>query len=412
MSNDLRAYPPLVREFAAYKLSIQGCSPKTVEEYLIDLRTFCRYLVLKRRGEETAPEAMEQANISGLDLSFFGSVTTLDIYEFLYYAGSERENENSAKSRKLSAIKMFYKYLTVKRGILETNPAANIESPKTKRQLPKYLSVEESVALLTAVQNDTDSGTRERDYAILTLFLNCGMRLSELVGISFGDMDPALRSLRVLGKGAKERVIYLNDACRSALEAYLPQRQTQKANAGHEQALVLSGQGRRISQKTVQWMVQKYLGAAGLGDGGRKKSACRRVDPAGGKEAVRCAGRRGRRRRISAFRAPCPRIGTPRCLPVRQTARRVCIWIEYAARPEIHKGADGGGIGRRFFQLNMPHEAVSAGGRNTPRGFAYRIAPSGTVSVASCTFPPEKCSCFAACAQMISACSSLPASFQ
>ncbi|MGM9653100.1 MAG: tyrosine recombinase XerC [Eubacteriales bacterium] len=265
MSNDLRAYPPLVREFAAYKLSIQGCSPKTVEEYLIDLRTFCRYLVLKRRGEETAPEAMEQANISELDLSFFGSVTTLDIYEFLYYAGSERENENSAKSRKLSAIKMFYKYLTVKRGILETNPAANIESPKTKRQLPKYLSVEESVALLTAVQNDTDSATRERDYAILTLFLNCGMRLSELVGISFGDMDPALRSLRVLGKGAKERVIYLNDACRSALEAYLPQRQTQKAKAGHEQALFLSGQGRRISQKTVQWMVQKYLGAAGLG---------------------------------------------------------------------------------------------------------------------------------------------------
>lgn len=264
MAFDISVYPPLLREFYSYKLNIQGCSRLTAEEYLVDLRLFFRYLVLTRAGRKPTEENMETAEILAVDIEFIRRVTTLEIYEFLTYAGQTRENENCAKSRKLSSIKMFFKYLTVKRGVLDENPAVNIESPKTKRQLPKYLSVDESVALLTAVQNDTESKTRPRDYAILTLFLNCGMRLSELCGISFGDLDPELRSLRVFGKGAKERIVYLNDACREALGAYLPIRRAQTVKPEHVTALFVSGQGNRISEKTVQWMVKRYLAAAGL----------------------------------------------------------------------------------------------------------------------------------------------------
>ena len=263
-TKDLSVFPPILREFASYKLNIQGCSVKTVDEYLIDLRTFFRYLILIRQGKKPTAENMLEADIRVIDLAFIKRIVTTDIYDFLMYSGSQRGNGKRTSARKLSAIKALFKYLTVKRSLLEVNPAANIESPKQKKQLPKHLSVEESIDLLTAVQQDTDSDNRARNYAILTLFLNCGMRLSELAGISFGDLDTELRSLRVLGKGAKERVVYLNDACREALNAYLPVRQTLTPKSGDENALFISRNGNRLSIKTIQWMVKKYLGAAGL----------------------------------------------------------------------------------------------------------------------------------------------------
>lgn len=258
----LNEFPVLIREFAAYKLTIQACSEKTVSEYLLDLRTFCRYLVAEAEDIDKSGEDFEKITISHLDAPFFESITTGQIYEFLYYADKERGNENRAKARKLSAIKSFYKYLTVKKKLFDNNPAITIETPKMKKQLPKHLTLEESMDLLNAVRSDTESKTKERDYAILTLFLNCGMRLSELAGISLSDLDPELRSLRVLGKGAKERMIYLNDACRDALNVYLPIRRGTLTKG--DNALFLSSRAQRISVKTVQWMVYKYLKAAGL----------------------------------------------------------------------------------------------------------------------------------------------------
>ncbi|MBE6599166.1 MAG: tyrosine recombinase XerC [Ruminococcaceae bacterium] len=258
----LNEFPPLIREFAAYKLTIQACSEKTVNEYLLDLRTFCRYLIAEAENIPKDGKEFGEIDMTGLDAAFFESITTSQIYEFLYYTDKERGNENKAKARKLSAIKSFYKYLTVKQKLFDNNPAITIETPKQKKQLPKHLTVEESLSLLNAVRTDSESKTKERDYAILTLFLNCGMRLSELAGISLPDLDPELRSLRVLGKGAKERIIYLNDACRDALNVYLPIR-TSTPTKG-DNALFLSSRAQRISVKTVQWMVYKYLKAAGL----------------------------------------------------------------------------------------------------------------------------------------------------
>lgn len=263
-SNFKDEFPPLIQRFANYKDVVQGCSQKTVTEYLFDLRTFCRYLLASRNGLPTSGDEFEAIDIRGLDTQFFEGVTTSEIYDFLSYIKNDRGNDDRARARKLSAIKQFYKYCTVRQMLFENNPAANIESPKLKKSLPKHLSVEECVDLLEAVTNDPTSKTKERDYAILTIFLNCGVRLSELAGISLTDLDNELRSMRVIGKGSKERIVYLNEACRSAINAYLPIRMQTPAKEKGESALFLSSQGKRISVKTVQWMVKKYLGEAGL----------------------------------------------------------------------------------------------------------------------------------------------------
>ena len=264
MGISMDTMPQLVRDFATYKLTIQGCSRKTVDEYVSDLRLFVRYLYGKRCGIKIPSEAYEKVDISGLKTDFFEAITTDEIYDFFVYLSNERGNSASAKSRKLSAIKPFFKYACQKRRILDKNPAIDMEAPKKKQALPKFLSMEESISLLEAIENDKESKTRERDYAIITLFLNCGMRLSELVGINLNDIDRELRSLRVVGKGNKERIVYLNDACRSALSRYLEVRGDVKYKAINTNALFISKQYKRISNKTVQWLVYKYLSLAGL----------------------------------------------------------------------------------------------------------------------------------------------------
>lgn len=260
----LNTLPSLVREFASYKSAIQNASEKTISEYLLDLRTFFRFLLA--RDAKISPDSpeFEQIDISKIDLDYIKNITQEDIYEFLMYADGIRGNMEAAKSRKLSAIKGFFKYLTVKRMMLEENPAVNIESPKRKQALPKYLSLEESIELLNAIKNDNESKTKIRDFAIVTLFLNCGMRLSELVGININDVDRYLRSLSVTGKGNKQRIVYLNDACREALGDYMTERLDEKHLKNNTTALFLSSREQRISVKTVQWLVYKYLDMAGL----------------------------------------------------------------------------------------------------------------------------------------------------
>ncbi len=264
-THDLNEFPSAVREFAIYKRSIQGCSQKTVDEYLLDIRTFVKFLILREKGIKYTAETANSLDISGIDIDFFERVTTAAVYDFLYFLGSAKKDENSTKARKLSAIKSLYKFLTVKKNYFENNPCANIETPKKKKQLPKHLSVDESLRLLNAVRSDKNSKTTDRDFAILTLFLNCGMRVSELAGIDVSDISDDLKSLRVVGKGSKERIIYLNDACRDALNAYLPKRIAEHS-AKEQNALFLSGHGRgnRLSVKTIQYIVYKYLKLAGL----------------------------------------------------------------------------------------------------------------------------------------------------
>lgn len=247
---ELNEMPLPIQEFAAYKTGIQNCSPKTVSEYLLDLRTFSRFIVATRDGIDPESEEFEKIDIRDLDLSFFGSIRTTEIYAFLQYTGTVRKNLWAAKARKLVAVRMLYRYLVNKTGQLKSNPAADIESPKPRRTLPKFLTLQESLLLLETVKNDTESRQVIRDYAIVTLFLNCGMRVSELVGINLSDLARDLSTLRVTGKGAKERMIYLNEACRSALGDYLSKRlNADSGKAAKEKALFLSSRDQRISVK-------------------------------------------------------------------------------------------------------------------------------------------------------------------
>ncbi len=262
---DRDTLPGILREFAGYKLGIENCSARTVDEYLLDLRTFFRYLLAIKNRIKPYGDEFENIDILPVDLEFVKNIKTEDIYEFLFYTGTERLNGWSAKARKLTAIKSFYKYLVTKRKLLDKNPAIDIDSPKKERSLPKYLTLNESIALLEAINSDTASKSVKRDFAIVTLFLNCGMRLSELCGIDLKDLDESLRSLRVFGKGAKERIVYLNAACKDALLEYLKVRALSlDGSSAAEPALFISSRGSRISEKTVQWMVKKYLKLAGL----------------------------------------------------------------------------------------------------------------------------------------------------
>ena len=257
-------FSSLIQEYASYKLTLQGCSPKTVEEYLLDLRTFFRFLLAREQDIDPASEEFNQIDVSSVGLERLGKIHAEDIYDFLFYANQQRGNQWAARSRKLSSLRSLYKYLVSKRHYLEYNPTVDLDSPKAKKTLPKFLTLEESEALLDAVENDRESPFRVRDYAIITLFLNCGMRVSELVGINLGDLDPQLRSMRVTGKGNKERIIYLNEACQQALAAYLEIRNSAKYDTVRDKAVFISRLEKRMSVKTVQWMIYKYLKLAGL----------------------------------------------------------------------------------------------------------------------------------------------------
>ena len=261
---DLKTLPSLVREFASYKAVVQNASEKTISEYLLDLRTFFRFMRARDLNISLDSEDFEKINISDIGLEYIKNITQEDIYEFLMYADGTRKNLSAAKARKLSSLKGFFKYLQTKRSLIDENPAINIETPKRKSALPKFLSIEESLMLLDAIKNDRDSKSKVRDFAIVTLFLNCGMRVSELVGINLNDVDRDFRSLTVTGKGNKQRIVYLNSACKAALSDYYMERLGEPLVNANTPALFLSNREQRISVKTVQWLVYKYLDMAGL----------------------------------------------------------------------------------------------------------------------------------------------------
>lgn len=259
--------PEIVRSFLSYKLNIQNRSPLTVSEYWLDLRNFFRFLYFSRG--DTVEKDLEKIDISGLDLAYVESVSTADIYDYLLWL-AERDVKAVSRARKLSAVRAFFKYHTSKSHLIKTDPSEHIDSPSVRRRLPKYLSLEEANELLDSV--DVADPNSERDYCILTLFLNCGMRLSELVGINLSDISHDLSRLTVTGKGSKQRTIYLNEACRNALRAYINVRGRNATAHGStikdKNALFLSNRNIRMSNKTVQWTVTKYLDKSGLGGKG------------------------------------------------------------------------------------------------------------------------------------------------
>ncbi|MBR3144951.1 MAG: tyrosine recombinase XerC [Clostridia bacterium] len=258
----LQSTPPVIRDFLTYSETIKGKSSLTVEEYYHDLQTFFRYLLLIR-GKVSPDTEFEKIDISPVDAELIASVTVSDLYAFIVFCKEERGNNAATRARKTSTLRIFFKYLSTHIHLIETNPAEMLESPKIKQALPKHLTLEDSIELLNSIEGPN----KERDYAIITLFLNCGMRLSELCGLNLSDIRDD-GTLRLLGKGNKERIVYMNTACSDAVKRYIAVRPNDGVKYNDKNALFISRNKRRISNKTVQHIVKTYLEKAGLGDRG------------------------------------------------------------------------------------------------------------------------------------------------
>ena len=267
MASDYRyESPKILLDFLSYHETIKAHSQKTVDEYFLDLRNFFRYLK-QSRDPKLRDVPFDEIGILDVDIALIRTVSLTDIYGYMTYLSRDRvifhNSENSDKglsaatrARKLATIRSFFNYLCNKVHLLENNPCKDIDSPKLKKTLPRYLTLNESLSLLDSV----DGANRERDYCILTLFLNCGLRISELIGLNRGDIHDD--ALRILGKGNKVRIVYLNQACQDALRRYLEIR---RPITGKDQdALFLSGQNKRISRSMVHTLVKNHLSQAGL----------------------------------------------------------------------------------------------------------------------------------------------------
>ncbi|MBQ9346932.1 MAG: tyrosine recombinase XerC [Oscillibacter sp.] len=263
---DRTQLPPKLRDFLSYHETVKAHSKNTVSEYLLDLRNFLRYM--KRiRFPELSAKALDEIDIRDVDLDFVAGITLHDLYDYLSWLAQDRvrfqhsrDSEYGisprSRARKIASIRSFYNYLTTKTHQLRENPVKDLDTPKLRKELPRYLTEEESVQLLSSVDGDN----AERDYCILTLFLNCGLRISELIGLNLPDIRG--ETVRVLGKGGKVRILYLNGACQEALRRYLEVRRPVAGRDGN--ALFLTSRNARISRSAVHAMVKRRLEAAGL----------------------------------------------------------------------------------------------------------------------------------------------------
>ena len=256
--------PDFLNSFLDYTATILNKSPNTVKEYNYDLNTFLKFILYHFKMVDTKNiKDLKEIDIHDMNIDVLKKVKLDDIHAFLFYLKNNNQSKSATRARKVSSIRVFFNYLSNKKGILEKNPAQNLETPKIEKRMPRYLTLDDSKKLLETAMNDSDRN-KERDFAIITLFLNCGMRLSELVGINIKDINFTDTKMNVIGKGNKERTIYLNKACLSAIENYLKVRPKNAVKFDSRDALFLSERKERISNRTVQYIVKQELRKSGL----------------------------------------------------------------------------------------------------------------------------------------------------
>ncbi len=248
--------PEVYREFLMYMQTIKGKSPNTIKEYALDLKIFFKYMKFHFGLTKIDINNIDEIEIDDLDYSFVNNITLNDLFEYLSYMNDVRNNKPSTRARKVACLRSYFKYMNSKAHHIQNNPAKDLDSPKIKQSMPRYLELDECKKLLETVKNSNSP----RDYAIIFLFLNCGMRVSELVGINISDIRED--TLVVTGKGNKERIVYLNQACIDAINDYMKVRPVDDVK--DRNALFISKQNKRISVKTVQWLVKKYIKESNL----------------------------------------------------------------------------------------------------------------------------------------------------
>ncbi len=252
--------PDYIKKFLEYMSGIKNRSKSTINEYYYDLRNTFRYLKLSKKNnindKNITNELMESTDIKNLNINFLKSIVLDDLHKYLNYLNMYQLDNPRTRARKVSSIRSFFNFVTLKERLLTTNPALELETPKLPKRLPKYLSLDESISLLHSVSGEFE----KRDLCILTLFLNCGLRLSELVNINMYNIRDNV--LTVIGKGDKERSIYLNEACQKSIKEYIAVRP--KDGLKNRDALFISKRGTRISRRMVEVLVKKYIILSGL----------------------------------------------------------------------------------------------------------------------------------------------------
>ncbi len=254
--------PYYLNEFFTYQRVVMLKAERTLESYYIDLRLFLRYVKLTK-GDIKSDTPLKDITISDVPLEFVKNFTKLDVLNYLSYVATNRQNTAKTRHRKLASLKVFYKCLYRDLNLIPENPTKDVDYPKMHEHLPKFLTLDDSIKLLENM--NTEDPFYLRDYCIITLFINCGMRLSELVGLNLQDINLDERSMRLLGKGNKERIIHINDACADAIVQYLNERTKSEAEPN---ALFLSKRGTRITNRRVQQIVENALKDSNLDNQG------------------------------------------------------------------------------------------------------------------------------------------------
>lgn len=256
---DPKLLPERVNEFLHHILVVKNSSQLTVNGYARDLRLLLEYIVAENQGL-SLDDLGKDFDLSFIDDEFLANITIKDIYSFLTYCAQERGNSPATRKRKSSSIRSFFKYIADNMKYIPSNPVSQLQIMAEKKRLPRYLTLEQSIALLDSVEGPN----RVRDYCILMLFLNCGFRLSELVNLNLNDINFDERTITVIGKGSKQRRLYLNDACVDALKSYLAVRPVDGLKGDARNALFISRLNKRIGRQAVQLMVYHYLEKIGL----------------------------------------------------------------------------------------------------------------------------------------------------
>ncbi len=249
----LQQCPMILREYLGYTETVKGRASHTVDEYFVDLRTFFRFMK-RLRGQVPTGQSLDSVSILDIDLDFIRSITLTDVYEYMNYLRQERGNSNKTRARKTTSLRMLFRYLTDNTHQLDYNPLRAVDIPKTSKSLPRYLTLDQSKELLSLAAGSGEFS--ERDYCMLTFFLNCGLRRAELAAINLQDIRSD-NTLRIHGKGNKQRVVFLNQACREALDAYLKVRPVD--GVVDREALFLSRLKKRISLQGIHYVIKGYL---------------------------------------------------------------------------------------------------------------------------------------------------------
>ncbi len=248
--------PQVLADYLSYMTVVKGKSINTVNQYCYDLKNFLNYVNCKFNNLDLNTTKLT----TNFDKNLLKKITLSDLYDYTAYLYNNHSNNDNYIARKVSCLKSFFGYLTVKSDLLDGNPAEHLERPKIKQRLPKYLSLDESINFLKSI----DGQFKERDFAMFVIFLTCGLRVSELTGINIKDINYSQRSLRVIGKGNKERFVFLNDMCIKAIESYMLVRPNENLVGDARNALFISSKMSRITPRSVERICKKYFEAAGV----------------------------------------------------------------------------------------------------------------------------------------------------